>query len=252
MGRYIERFIPTPFQESARKLVHILIRIRNFGFRHFCPLCQSRFRSFQPLIKDQYSRLNARQCPICRSMERHRLVWLVLSSQTDMFDGRAKKMLHIAPEKILEEKFRQTDGLDYLSGDLDSSRAMEQMDITDIPYPDETFHVIYCSHVLEHVPEDVKAMREFYRVLKTGCWALIVVPVMAETTFEDPQVTTPEERKRVFGHPEHVRICGKDYKKRLEDAGFAVHTTFASDSQNRTQMTRLGLDDYPIFLCRKI
>jgi ubiquinone/menaquinone biosynthesis C-methylase UbiE len=77
-------------------------------------------------------------------------------------------MLHVAPEEALEDKFIQSDNIDYRTGDLYNPRAMEKMDITNIYYPDKSFDVIYCSHVLEHVPDDIKAMSEFNRVLKSN------------------------------------------------------------------------------------
>ena len=99
---------------------------------------------------------------------------------------------------------------------------MVEMDITDIQYPDDSFDAIYCSHVLEHVPDDAKAMSELYRVLKPGGWAILAVPIRGDTTFEDPTTTEPEERERLFGQSDHVRYYGKDFKDRLEAAGFEV------------------------------
>ena len=134
-----------------------------------------------------------------------------------------KKMLHVAPEEQLSRLFGSALGIDYLSADLLSSNAMIRMDIMDIQYPDETFDVIYCSHVLEHVSDDRKAMRELHRVLRTGGWAILQVPIStAEVTFEDPKITRPKERERAFGQFDHVRRYGADYKDRLEDAGFSV------------------------------
>ena len=160
-------------------------------------------------------------------------------------------MLHIAPERELASYFEKIPNIDYLSGDLDPNKAMVKMDITDIQYPDESFDVIYCCHVLEHVPEDTKVMTEFYRVLKKGGWALIVVPVHREKTYEDFSITTPEERQKAFGHCQHVRICGKDYTDRLEQAGFSVTTGYAKDLVEPKQANQLGLDEHPVFFCKK-
>jgi SAM-dependent methyltransferase len=142
-------------------------------------------------------------------------------------------------------------GLEYLSGDLAPGWAMEQMDITDIHYPDQTFDVIYCSHVLEHVPEDRKAIAEFYRVLKPGGWALIIVPINRERTYEDLSVTGPEERRKIFGHPEHVRHCGQDYAGRLRSSGFHVTTEKPSDYFDQKQFKKYGLKEEPLFFCEK-
>ena len=131
-------------------------------------------------------------------------------------------MLHVAPEPQLSFLFRRATYLEYLSADLDDPGAMVKMDITDIKYPDNFFDVIYCSHVLEHVPDDRKAMAEFYRILKPGGWAILQVPITADRTFEDPTVTSPADRERLFGQVDHVRRYGPDYGERLLAAGFSV------------------------------
>lgn len=128
----------------------------------------------------------------------------------------------MAPEPELARRFVRIPELEYISGDLDDAHAMVKMDITDIQYPDHSFDVIFCSHVLEHVPDDRKALREFYRILRPRGWAMIPVPLISDKTFEDFSATDPAERERVFGHPTHVRKCGPDYKERMEQAGFKV------------------------------
>lgn len=102
--------------------------------------------------------------------------------------------------------------------------VMIRMDITDIATPDNQFDCIICYHVLEHVPDDVKAMRELLRVLRPGGWAILQSAVRQnlDKTYEDPNIVSPEERRQVFGHRDHVRIYGRDYKDRLERAGFTV------------------------------
>ncbi len=161
-------------------------------------------------------------------------------------------MLHIAPELQLSRLFRAQPSLDYLSADLKSPRAMVKMDITDIPYPDHTFDVIYCSHVLEHVPDDRKAMRELHRVLKPGGWAILQVPITAKATVEDPAVTDPQERLRLYGQIDHVRRYGPDYKDRLVEAGFGVILEQFVQELNERQVRRFGLNKCsPIHLCTK-
>ena len=142
--------------------------------------------------------------------------------------------------------------MDYLSADLSSPEAMVKMDIMDIQYSDNTFDVIFCSHVLEHVPDDRKAMREFYRVLKPGGWAILQVPILAKATFEDSTVISREERQRLFGQYDHVRQYGLDYKDRLIDAGFCVTVAdFVRQLEYRT-VRRLGLmRNEDVYFCRK-
>ena len=129
---------------------------------------------------------------------------------------------------------------------------MIRMDITAMEAPDASFDAIYCSHVLEHVPEDRKAMREFFRVLKPGGWALIMVPVAAHPTIEDPAVTDPAERERLYWQGDHVRLYGMDIVERLREAGFAVKVAYAGDFLSVGDCERMGLDPgEPIFDARK-
>jgi len=182
-----------------------------------------RFRKFQPYgAEGVVKRPNAR-CPSCGSLERQRLIALYLERRTSFFTDPLK-VLHFAPEPAFHEKFKSLSNLDYISADLISSRAMVKVDITDIPYEEHSFDVILCSHVLEHVQDDRKAMQELYRVLKPGGWALLQIPIQSsrEKTYEDPSIVTPEERLKHFGQKDHVRIYGEDYKDRLASAGFTV------------------------------
>lgn len=255
MGRFVSSYVPELLQKPALRIINGAIRCKakifNFGLRYYCPVCRSHLRAFKPLITDQYTRPGAKRCPVCSSLERHRWIWLFLQKRTSLFDATGAKMLHIAPEEELGKLFEKIPNLDYLSGDIASKRAMERIDITSISYPDESFDIIYCSHVLEHVPDDRKAINEFYRVLKQGGWALIVVPMKGEKTFEDMNVADSKERDRVFGHPEHVRICGTDYKDRLTSAGFNVTTFHAADVLTQQETTKYGIDPEPVFLCKK-
>lgn len=169
-------------------------------------------------------------CPWCGSRERHRALWLYVQKRTTLLtDGRPRRMLHIAPEPIIERKFRSLPGMNYLSGDLMNPRAMERIDVTDIQHPDAAFNLIVCLHVLEHVPDDRRAMREFFRVLRPGGIAFLMVPITADRTVEDPTVTDPAERLRLYGQDDHVRRYGPDYADRLREAGFALRVSATPD-----------------------
>ena len=178
---------------------------------------------------------------------------MVLEQKTNLYAPFEKSLLHIAPEPGLRDRLRNLRHLDYLSADLSYPGAMVKMDITDIQYPDNTFDIIYCSNVLEHVPNDRQAMRELYRVLKPNGFALIMVPVTREKTFEDPSVTDPAERAKVFGQADHVRHYGLDFKDRLEDSGFSTSTLTAGEIVGENNTLRLGVQNpYDIvFLCSK-
>jgi hypothetical protein len=207
------------------------------GTARFCPICQNasgRFRPFGVVPRDEA------ECPRCLSLERHRLQWLYLTRQTDLFDGRPKKVLHVAPEFSLYPPLHERLGRGYITADL-RQRAMVRMDIMDIQYPDAFFNVILCSHVLEHVDDDRRAMREFARVLKPGGWAILLVPITAERTVEDPSITDPAERLRLFGQDDHVRRYGPDYVDRLRECGFAVRILHVPDVATPEETERMSL-----------
>lgn len=206
------------------------------GRGRWCPVCGQSSRKFRPGV----ARENVR-CARCGAMERHRLVWLYFTHRTDLFDGRPKRVLHVAPEQCFEGRLRHRLGAGYLTADLLDPHVMERMDITRIPYPDESFDVIYCSHVLEHVEDDRGAMKEFRRVLKPSGWAILLVPITADKTFEDSTIVQPSDRLRVFGQHDHVRRYGPDYVERLRQAGFDVQVTPASDIVPADQAALMGL-----------
>ncbi|MEO6629097.1 MAG: class I SAM-dependent methyltransferase [Aquihabitans sp.] len=215
-----------------------------------CPLCGTRSVSFLPY---GVRRIHPdRECPGCGSLERHRLVWLYFALRTDLFTAPAR-LLHIAPEPTISAHLQMIDHLDYLSADLDVSSAMVEMDITDIDRPDASFDVIYASHVLEHVPDDLQAMRELRRVLRPDGWAVLQVPVFGATTIEDPTITDPVERNRLFGQHDHVRMYGNDgeYQRRLTAAGFDV-TVVPLARELGPDVTRRHrlLDTEDIYFCR--
>jgi SAM-dependent methyltransferase len=234
----------------VKKTLRKLWDLRYYGNARFCPVCETssnRFKTYGMVPRKDAA------CPRCGVLERHRLLWLFLTKKTDLFNGEQKKMLHIAPEPWVETKFRKVLGQGYLTADLYNPNAMVKMDITDIQYPKESFDIIYCSHVLEHVQEDVKAMVEFYRVLKSDGWAILLVPIVSEKTYEDASIVDQDERLKAFGHPEHVRNYGPDYVDRLREAGFSVDTIRGSDLVNANQAERMGLTPASgeIFYCTK-
>ena len=186
-----------------------------------CPVCSSRFRKFLPYGRK--SRSNA-LCPKCLSLERHRLIWLYLKERTNFFTEKAK-MLHIAPELCFMDRFEALPNLEYITADIESPLAKVKMDIHDIPFEENSFDIIFCNHVLEHVRDDIQAMKEMLRVLKPGGYAILQIPFfhpVPETTYEDPSITDPIEREKIFGQDDHVRLYGQDYPQRLASAGFKV------------------------------
>jgi len=224
-----------------------------------CPVCQYEFRSFAPYFGSEIIE-NAR-CPNCESMERHRLMWIYLHEKTDFFDFRPKKLLHFAPERYFYKFFNKMSKLDYVPCDLHPDKYEKnyggeiiEADITILPFKDHEFDVIFCSHILEHVPDDNKAISELFRVMKKGGWGIIQVPIdySLENTFEDFSITTPEERMKAFGQEDHARLYGRDYKLRLEKAGFQVIEDQYAASFSSENAKRIGiLRDEVIYFCTK-
>lgn len=212
-----------------------------------CGKSSGRFRPFGIVPREDA------QCVHCGALERHRFVWLFLMNNTDLFDGKPKKMLHVAPEPCFESMLKERLGSNYLTADLFNPRAMVKMDVCDIQYPDRSFDVIYCSHVLEHIPDDKQAIREFFRVLQNNRWAILNVPISSDKTFEDSSIVDPKERLKAFGLEDHVRRYGPDYVERLRDSGFTVEITKVGDLANSDEVVRMGLtqDSGEIYYCKK-
>lgn len=222
--------------------------IRYFGFRYICSICGGHFRKFLPYgLKE---RLNAR-CPVCLSLERHRLLWLYLKNKTNLFTNRLR-VLHFAPEKCISDKLRKLSNIEYITADIDPEKADFLMDITNISSEDNYYDVILCSHVLEHIQEDRMAMSELYRVLKPEGWAILQVPIGREKTFEDPNITSGEEREAIYGQADHVRIYGLDYIERLKRAGFMVTVESFANQFEEKMIEKYNLSTEDIYLCHKI
>jgi SAM-dependent methyltransferase len=187
---------------------------------------------------------------VCGALERHRMVSLFLQARTDLIRD-ADRVLHVAPEPPIERLLKE-EGLEYVSLDLGERDAMMQADLTRMPFPERAFDGIYCGHVLEHIPEDVRAISEMCRVLRPRGWAIIQVPINRRRTFEDPSIEDPALRRRFFGQRDHVRVYGHDFRDRLEQAGFAVTVERPYRRMARDEVEHFGLsrrDD--IFLCRR-
>lgn len=191
------------------------------GDRYEDPIDGKRFKKFLP-----YGYESPREnvlSPSTLSLERHRLLWLYLKNDTDFFSA-PHKMLHFAPEQAFYKRFRRLKNLEYTTTDLNSPLADVKADICDLPFDNDTFDIIFCNHVLEHIPDDTKAMQEMYRVLKKGGWGIFQIPqdLKRNETFEDDTVTDKKERAKIFGQYDHVRIYGRDYFDKLRKIGFIV------------------------------
>jgi len=250
----IKALLPTALEPHAIRLWYIfrpILRVIFFARNRYCPVCESWSRRFFSHGLAARSRKDI-ICPICLSHDRHRFAWTFIKSSTDLNEGSLKRLLHFAPEAEIERRFRSIPGVRYLSADLASPHAMGEIDITAIPWPEASFDAIYCSHVLEHVPEDRRAMSEIFRVLSPGGWALIQVPISNKDTLEDPSVTDPAERERLFWQSDHVRLYGLDIKDRLAAVGFEPEVIFAQQLVGPEDCERMRLPAVePLFFCKK-
>jgi SAM-dependent methyltransferase len=219
--KFLLNLVPRPILIRMSYLIRPVLVLWLKGNRYTDPIDGKSFRKFLP-----YGYENQRDnvlSPSTLSLERHRLLWLYLQSETDFFTT-PKKVLHFAPEQAFYERFRKQKNLDYTTTDLNSPLADVKADICNLPFKDEEFDVILCNHVLEHIPDDTKAMQELYRILKKGGMAILQIPqdLNREKTFEDNTITDRKERAKIFGQYDHVRIYGRDYFDKLRSIGFTV------------------------------
>ncbi len=186
------------------------------------PIDGKSYRKFLP-----YGYENVREnvlAPGTLSLERHRLFWLYLKNETNFFTAPLK-VLHFAPEQAFLKRFRKLKNLTYTTTDLNSPIADVKADICDLPFSDNSFDVIICNHVLEHIPDDTKAMQELFRVMAPGGMGIFQVPYDRNRTitFEDNTITDPKERAKIFGQYDHVRVYGMDFFEKLASVGFEVN-----------------------------
>ena len=220
-----------------RPLIYLFFKGNNFTD----PIDGKSYRKFLPYGYGK-QRENALS-PGTLSLERHRQMWLYLKNETDFFTQNYK-VLHIAPEQEFLRKFKKMKNLDYTSADLFSPIVDVKADILDLPFEDESFDVIFCNHVLEHIEDDRKAMSELYRVMKKGGWGILQVPMKnsLEKTYEDFTITDPKERQKNFGQYDHVRWYGMDYFDRLKSVGFDAEANFYSQKFSDADIKKFGLN----------
>lgn len=221
----------------TRPLIYVFFKGNNFTD----PIDGKSYRKFLPYGYGK-QRENALS-PGTLSLERHRQMWLYLQNETDFFTKKYK-VLHIAPEQEFLRKFKKMKNLDYTSADLFSPIVDVKADILDLPFEDESFDVVFCNHVLEHIEDDRKAMHELYRVMKKGGWGIFQVPMKnsLEKTYEDFTIKDPKERQKHFGQYDHVRWYGMDYFDRLRNVGFETEPNFYSQKFSDSDIKRFGLN----------
>ncbi len=167
------------------------------------------------------------------------------------------RILHFAPEKHIRKLIRSNPNIDYYTGDIVPGRAMHVADITDLgQFSDGTFDLVICNHVMEHIPDEAKAVAEIKRVLKNGggewVFSFPICTDIAET-YEDASITDPEGRLREYGQKDHVRLYGRDYRKRFEAYGLTITQYRPMDCFGKDDIERFGfIEDEVILVAGKI
>ena len=221
--KFILNTIPRPLlirlSYVARPILALLLK----GNTYTDPIDGKSFRMFLP-----YGYGNQRNnvlSPSTLSLERHRLLWLYLQNETDFFTSKEKKkVVHFAPEQAFYKLFRNQKNLEYTTTDLLSPLADVKADICNLPFQDNSYDMILCNHVLEHIPDDTKAMQELFRVMKPGGMGIFQIPqdLKRDVTFSDDSIIDQKERAKIFGQYDHVRVYGRDYFDKLRNIGFRV------------------------------
>jgi SAM-dependent methyltransferase len=245
MRKLVLTFVPHRYRDVIRGAVFVVLSRVMVGDNVECPVCGRTSRRWVSLgFPEQV-------CPHCSAFSRQRMLVLYLARELGLGD-QPLTMLHFAPEACLMRYFTRTPQLEYVGADVDPPKGAVKMDITDISLDSGSVDVVICSHVLEHVEDDSKAMREMKRVLAPGGTALILGPAEYDRpqTYEDPSIVTPSARMAAFGQSDHVRVYGADFDDRLRAAGFDLDADRYARKLSLADRTRFGLNpDEILYVC---
>lgn len=246
----VRRVVPHSRRPASRARYNELTWRLYRGTNVSCNCCGGSFRRFRTSVTDGGHRSS--MCPRCGSLSRHRVDWLYLTSETDALE-RPLRLLHIAPEPCLAGPLRRMANVSYLSADYDSTLAMEQIDVQRIGHPSASFGGVICNHVLNFVDDDRAALKELQRVIEPGGWALLqsAVDPKLERTVEHDELSAADPAKERYEEA-FLRMYGRDYAARLEDAGFLVTVSDFAGQLEPARREKLGLDlSETIYFCRK-
>lgn len=269
MKSFIKKFIPFTMGQKIRGLWQKFLGIYYSGKTYYCPYCKNSFRKMLPggtdlpVINEKEiigaGRRENCVCPRCYSTDRDRLLYLYFNHKPNTLRNGVN-LLHVAPEGALKAYFASIPNIKYTMGTKHHdgfyySKNILLLDITEMISQDNIYDIIICNHVLEHIPDDMKAMVEIYRVLKPGGWAILQVPISKklQVTYEDFSITDPIEREKYFGQFDHVRIYGQDYKEKLISAGFDVEVESpVNNDWNVSNIDKYAINnDELIYIARK-
>ena len=241
---FILNLIPRKYLIRISIFLRPILKIYFKGSKYTDPIDNSKYRKFLPYGYGKNIRKNA-LCPGTLSLERHRLLWLFLERNTTFFNDKLK-VLHFAPEQPFYKKFKSIKNWDYITCDLNSPLADIKADICNLPFKKFEFDLIICNHVLEHINDDLKAIREIYRVLKKNGVAILQVPIdeSLSKTFEDKTIIDPKKKSELFGQYDHVRKYGKDFYDRLKSVGFKVKKIDVQKNLSEKEIKEYSLPKY--------
>lgn len=232
--------IPRPLLIRLSYIIRPVLAFFLKGNKFTDPIDGKSFKTFLPYGYGKQR--NNVLSPSTLSLERHRLLWLYLKNETDFFSAK-NKVLHFAPEQAFYKRFKKMSNLEYTTTDLNSPLADVKADICNLPFEDNSYDTILCNHVLEHIPNDTKAMQELYRILKPSGMAILQIPqdLNRETTYEDDTILDKKERAKIFGQYDHVRVYGRDYFNKLRSIGFKVDEADYTSKLNESDIKKYCL-----------
>ena len=246
---HLKKYIPPTLKYWLKKARNVVLSLIYCGKERYCPVCDKLSKKFV-----KHGIVENARCVHCGAHERHRIVWLYLNRKTDLFNGAPKKMLTVGVDLPFEKPLKSRLGANYLTADLFDPLAMIKMDVTNIHYPDASFDVIYCSHVLAYVPNDRQGMRELFRVLKPHGWAILADPIRYTKTIDLPFIDKASSTFKTFDTEEDIfHHYGPDYEERLRAAGFKTQAIRPADFLNAEEMEYMGITTMAndIFYCTK-
>jgi SAM-dependent methyltransferase len=268
MRQIVKRLKSTPayatFKQDSKAVQRWLALPRYVGTTYSCPVCSTGLRRFKPIWKSFVRKLeehgfvhpidsletfnvSSHTCPACGASDRERLYALYLEERFRSLDqSRRHTLVDFAASPGLSRRLRTLSWLSYRTADLYRPGVDDRVDISDMAiYGDSAIDMFICSHILEHVPDDRRAMRELCRVLKPGGFGIVMVPLVVgvEETHEDRSIVDPAARWKYYCQDDHLRLYGRrDFVRRLEEAAFNV-LQLGVDHFGRERFRRAGIHD---------
>lgn len=215
-----------------------------------CPICEKEIAFFLTVNKNR----RAIHCPNCSSFPRHRAMWLYLTKE-NLLNSKIK-ILHVSPEPSMYNVMSHMENytaIDKFASGYAYPKSVLRMNIEQLDFDDAFFDLIICSHVLEHVDDDIAAMKEMRRVIKSTGEILVMIPIETdlEFTYEDKSITSPKERLKHFGQIDHLRLYGMDFPKRAENANLICKAIRTNELTSEDGFIKYGLEDDFIFVLKR-